>query len=59
MVDLSHNFLTSVPDNIEEYLPNIRALRLNHNMLTSLPANLSRLITLEELEVSNNKIQLV
>lgn len=56
MVDMSHNFLTSIPEDIPEYLPSIRVLRLNFNLLTSLPNNLSKLITLEELEISNNKI---
>ncbi|XP_067952197.1 malignant fibrous histiocytoma-amplified sequence 1 homolog [Watersipora subatra] len=56
MVDISHNFLTSIPESIHEYLPNIRALRLNHNLLTSLPGNVCKLITLEELEVCNNKL---
>lgn len=56
MVDLSHNFLTSIPEEVNEFLPSIRILRLNFNMLTSLPADLARLITLEELETCNNKL---
>ncbi|KAF6024987.1 hypothetical protein EB796_016722 [Bugula neritina] len=55
MVDMSHNFLPAIPDNIQEFLPSIRILRLNYNLLTSLPHGLCNLITLEELELSNNK----
>lgn len=56
MVDMSHNYLPSIPDNIHEFLPSIRILRFNFNMLTALPNNLCKLITLEELEICNNKI---
>lgn len=59
MVDMSHNFLTSIPESIHEYLPSIRILRLNFNLLTSLPANLCKLITIEELEICNNKLTYV
>ena len=56
MVDMSHNFLASIPDDIHEFLPSIRILKLNYNVLTTIPANLCKLITLEELEVCNNKL---
>lgn len=56
MVDLSHNFIPNIPDSIVEYLPSIRVLRLNFNLLSSFAAGICNLISLEELEMCNNKI---
>lgn len=54
-VDLSHNQLVTVPDNlgIGQLLDH---LNLGHNKLTELPSDLRKFRTLDALDISHNQI---
>ena len=55
LVDLSHNQLVTVPDNlgIGQLLDH---LSLGHNKLTELPTDLRKFRTLDHLDISHNQI---
>lgn len=55
MVDLSHNAINSIPDEIYS-LSCLLSLRLSYNRLTSLCEPLSQMANLKELELSDNKL---
>jgi Regulator of G protein signaling domain/Leucine Rich Repeat len=55
-LDLSHNFLSSIPHEISLF-PLLRTLDLQHNCLEELPSSLSLLSALTHLDVSNNRLR--
>ena len=55
MVDLSHNAIQVIPDEIYS-LSSLLSLRLSYNRLTSLCEPLSQMANLRELELSDNKL---
>lgn len=55
-MDLSHNHLTSLPENFG-LLFHLKTLLLSYNRLTSLPDSFASLIKLEKLDLSHNQLK--
>ncbi|KAK0080463.1 hypothetical protein PV325_013913 [Microctonus aethiopoides] len=56
---LSSNSLTNVTDDLLSDLPNLRILNLQENNLNKLPINFLNIPSLEAIELSNNKLEVI
>ncbi|HBR71018.1 TPA: hypothetical protein DD799_04790 [Candidatus Dependentiae bacterium] len=56
-LDLSHNYITKIDQQIDVKCPNLEILLLQDNELTSLPKSLEMLLCLEEINLSFNHLQ--
>lgn len=55
-LDLSHNKLEAIPDDLNKMMPHLRQLLLKHNHLRVIPACVFTCSSLETLDLSHNKI---
>lgn len=56
VLNISYNFITEVPEDLPERLPNLEILDISHNLIESLPASLAEL---KELNAIGNPLSTI
>lgn len=56
-LEISHNHLTTIPQNIIDRLKNLKFLYIHNNNLTSLPDNIGQLTQLIGIDLSDNNLK--